>query len=317
MTPIISVYCLTYNHEKYIRQTLEGFVRQKTDFPFEVIVHDDASTDKTAEIIHEYAEKYPDVIIPILQKENQYSKGASIFKKYIYPILRGKYIAICEGDDYWCDENKMQRQYNWLEANTDYSLCVHNTKVLDCSTNIETILNNCGDDRDISTEEIINKASALFHTSSYMFRSEYALLPLAFVLRKTGDYSRAVYLATQGKVRYLHDVMSVYRKFSGDSWTSKMYRSSDSTQKQIAYREEKIKMLQNVDEYTQGLYSSAIQTKILTEQLQILKLQNDIDGIRAKYHQYYKTMSIKTKMLMKIKNLFPSLYSKYLKMRTK
>ena len=104
---VVSVYCLAYNHEQYIRDALEGFVRQKTNFRYEVLVHDDASTDNTPAIIREYAQKYPDIIKPIFQTENQYSKGVKILPEIIHPKSSGRYIAFCEGDDYWCDENKL------------------------------------------------------------------------------------------------------------------------------------------------------------------------------------------------------------------
>ena len=120
--PMVSVCTITYNHEKYIRDCLEGIVTQKTNFPFEAIVHDDASTDKTADIIREYAEKYPDIIKPVYQTENQHSKGIRISATFIYPKVRGKYIAICEGDDYWTDPYKLQKQVDFLEANPDYYL---------------------------------------------------------------------------------------------------------------------------------------------------------------------------------------------------
>ena len=107
----VCVYCLAYNHEKYIRDCLEGFVNQKTNFKYRVIVHDDASTDGTQDIIKEYATKYHDIIVPILQTENKYSQGISIIETFIKPLLIGKYVAVCEGDDYWCDENKLQKQF--------------------------------------------------------------------------------------------------------------------------------------------------------------------------------------------------------------
>ena len=113
---VVSTYCLAYNHEKFIRDALEGFVSQKTNFRYEVLVHDDASTDGTARIIREYEEKYPDIIKPIYQKENQYSKGIDIVGTIITPRLKGTYIAICEGDDYWTDPEKLQRQVDILEA---------------------------------------------------------------------------------------------------------------------------------------------------------------------------------------------------------
>ena len=116
----LSVICLTYNHEKFIRQALDGFVMQKTNFPFEVIVHDDASTDETAKIIREYEIKYPELIKPIYQKENLWQKGIPT-KNYIYPKINGKYVALCEGDDYWTDPLKLQKQVDFLEAHWCYS----------------------------------------------------------------------------------------------------------------------------------------------------------------------------------------------------
>ena len=113
---MVSICCITYNQEKFIRQALDGFLMQKTNFKYEIIIHDDASTDNTANIILEYEKKYPDIIKPIYQTENQYSKG----KKptlITYKAAQGKYIALCEGDDYWIDENKLQLQVDYMEKN--------------------------------------------------------------------------------------------------------------------------------------------------------------------------------------------------------
>ncbi|WP_299065991.1 glycosyltransferase [uncultured Polaribacter sp.] len=134
---LVSISCLTFNHELYIRQCLEGFIIQKTNFAFEVLIHDDASTDKTAEIIKEYEVKYPEIIKPIYQSENQYSKGVSVSSAYNFPRAKGKYIAMCEGDDYWTDPLKLQKQFDYLEMNkncslvfTNYSIAYDNNKVI-------------------------------------------------------------------------------------------------------------------------------------------------------------------------------------------
>lgn len=122
---MVTIRCLTYNHEPYIRQCLEGFVMQKTNFPFEAIVHDDASTDGTAAIIREYAEKYPDIIKPILETENQYSKHDGSLGRILDAHTHGKYIALCEGDDYWTDPYKLQKQVDFLESHPDFVMCSH------------------------------------------------------------------------------------------------------------------------------------------------------------------------------------------------
>ncbi len=258
---IVSVYCTAYNHEKYIRKTLEGFVNQKTDFPVKFIVHDDASTDKTADIIREYAAKYPDKIFPVLQKENKYSKKIPIIKTHIVPRLEGKYVAICEGDDYWCDENKLQLQYDFLEANPDYSMCLHNTVVMNEDGSLQDVrFNNSGCDRDYSTSEIIqNGPSHTAHTSSFMFRKEYADLPSEYLLGGTGDFSRMLYCSLNGKVRYIDKVMSYYRWSSEGNWTS---RIRNDRKKHIEHCQKCISDLKRINELTNGEYNDELNSLI-------------------------------------------------------
>ncbi len=122
---VVTIRCMTYNHERFIRQCLDGFVMQKTNFRFEVIVHDDASTDNTAAIIREYAEKYPDIIKPIYETENQYSKQDGSLRRILDAHTHGKYVAMCEGDDYWTDPYKLQKQVDFLESHPDYVMCSH------------------------------------------------------------------------------------------------------------------------------------------------------------------------------------------------
>jgi len=131
--PLVSICCITYNHELFIRQCLDGLIAQQTDFPFEILVHDDASTDRTQDIIKEYEAKYPEVIKPVLQTQNQYSKGVrGINLHFNFPRAKGQYIALCEGDDYWTDPRKLQRQIDFLEHHADYVLtCGGFTKVHD------------------------------------------------------------------------------------------------------------------------------------------------------------------------------------------
>ncbi|AHL76051.1 glycosyl transferase family 2 [Stutzerimonas stutzeri] len=122
--PRVSIVCLAYNHAPFIRETLDGFLQQETDFPFEVIVHDDASTDSTAAIIREYAARYPSLINPIYQRENQYRQGVTVSTQ-LFAQARGRYIAYCEGDDYWTDPRKLQIQVDFLEQHRDYVMTYH------------------------------------------------------------------------------------------------------------------------------------------------------------------------------------------------
>lgn len=121
--PLVSISCITYNHAPYIRQCLDGFIMQKTNFAYEILIHDDASTDGTIAVIREYEHKYPDVIKPIYEVENQWSKGRVGSIIFNIPRAQGKYIALCEGDDYWIDPFKLQKQVDFLEKNKNYDLC--------------------------------------------------------------------------------------------------------------------------------------------------------------------------------------------------
>lgn len=120
---MVSIKCTVYNHEPFLRQCLDGFVMQKTDFRFEAVVHDDASTDKSADIIREYAGKYPDIIKPVIEKENIYSKDKVLLRRIMNDLCTGKYVAMCEGDDFWTDPYKLQKQVDYMEAHPDCSLC--------------------------------------------------------------------------------------------------------------------------------------------------------------------------------------------------
>jgi glycosyltransferase involved in cell wall biosynthesis len=136
--PLVSICTITYNHAPFIRQCLDGFLMQKTNFPFEVLIHDDASTDGTEEIIREYEAKYPELIKPLYEKENQYLKGRRGSKIFNFPRARGKYIALCEGDDYWTDPLKLQKQVEFLEANPDYGMVHTDFDIYDVKKGILT-----------------------------------------------------------------------------------------------------------------------------------------------------------------------------------
>lgn len=130
---LVAIHCLVYNHEPYLRQCLDGFVMQKTNFRYVAVVHDDASTDNSAAIIREYAEKYPDIIKPIFETENQWSKHDGSLDRIMNAAIdatEAKYVAICEGDDYWTDSYKLQKQVDFMEIHPDFSMCCHGADVL-------------------------------------------------------------------------------------------------------------------------------------------------------------------------------------------
>ena len=225
---MVSICCITYNQAAYIRDALEGFVNQETDFPYEVLIHDDASTDGTAQIIQEYADRYPERIFPILQTENQYSKGlTNVSGTFNFPRARGRYIAMCEGDDYWTDTKKLQKQVDYLEANPGCSLCFHSAKVeVQGKALTEHDMRPYKGSRMISPEEIIDKTSG-YPTASLMFYREmvdaltdfYNPAPIA-------DIPLQLLAANRGWAWYMDEPMCVYRLGGAASWTTLIDRKS-------------------------------------------------------------------------------------------
>ena len=131
MEPLVSICTTTYCHEKYLNQTLQGFLNQETDFPFEILIHDDASPDGTEGIIREWASRYPEIILPLYETVNQYSQNIPINETFNFPRARGKYIALCEGDDYWTDPKKLQSQVDYLEGHPECTFCFTNGLIRD------------------------------------------------------------------------------------------------------------------------------------------------------------------------------------------
>lgn len=218
--PILSVCVQTYMHAKYIRQCLDSILMQQTTFPFEIIVGEDASTDGTREICIEYASKFPDRIRLFLHhRENnimieRLPTGRFNFM-YNYFSSRGKYIAMCEGDDYWIDPLKLQKQVDFLERNSEYSASFHNTLVIEgninnyCTPKSWRIFNRVK----FTTNDTISETS-LFHTSSFVFKSRFKDLPKWFVLVLSGDMALFSLNSLYGPMYRIDEDLSVYRKHS-------------------------------------------------------------------------------------------------------
>ena len=221
MSIIVSVSCITYNHAPYIRACLDGFLMQKTSFVFEILIHDDCSTDGTREIIEEYSKKYPDIIFPIFQTENQYSKGVrGMMARFNFPRCRGKYIALCEGDDYWSDPYKLQRQVDFLEANTDFSICFHNMKILNESNPSALEFTNSKDQESVSSIlDLASKGNFMF-TASVVFKKPKDGFPNWLTDLPIGDYAIHLFNAQFGKIKFLDQVMGAYRIHAGGVWGS-------------------------------------------------------------------------------------------------
>ena len=207
---MVTIRCLTYNHEPYIRQCLEGFVMQKTNFRFEAIVHDDASTDGTAAIIREYAEKYPDIIKPIYETENQYSKHDGSLRRIMDAHTHGKYVAVCEGDDYWIDPLKLQKQVDFLEGNPDFIACFHNAFVYNLFAIDRSRIFNKEKKNIFGTKDLIEKKWFIPTASIVFHRVDLSDIPSCFK-KYSMDVALMLYLSKSGKIYGFKEIMSVYR----------------------------------------------------------------------------------------------------------
>ena len=205
---LVSVICDVYNHEPYLRDCLEGFVMQQTNFQYEILIHDDASMDNSVKIIQEYVEKYPHLFKPIYQKENQYSKGVGIWRDIQMPRANGKYIAICEGDDYWIDPLKLQKQVDFMEANPEYSLCFHKVKVLSHDSNDINLYDHLCE-REYSACEIYDRWTIPTCSVLYNRHKLKLLRPKKCLF---GDIVLFLSLANGGKLFCIDIIGGVYRR---------------------------------------------------------------------------------------------------------
>jgi len=255
--PLVSICSLTYNHENYISQALEGFLMQKTTFPIEIIIHDDASTDNTTNIIREYENKYPDIIKPIYQNENQWSKGIRPSSTYVWPCTKGKYIALCEGDDYWTDPYKLQKQVDFMEANTEYSMCFHLVENFYQDGSKPSFIYPYKKRQQpiYSLQDVLKYF--FINTCSVIYRLDNKILPEWFSKHMLGDYTLHLLYADKGKIRLIPEVMARYRIHSGGIWSS---RSGKDT---INKLNDLINLLNDFDKHTKNKHSNDINRRIL------------------------------------------------------
>lgn len=298
--PVVSICCLAFNHEFYIEDALEGFLIQETDFPFEILIHDDASTDRTADIIREYEERYPRIVKPIYQAENQYSKGVKVSSVFNFPRAQGKYIAMCEGDDYWVDKNKLKKQIKRIEElNTD--ICFTNA-YLENNSGGRVLKYKSGEILDkLIFSEVIRKGGGGMPTPSLLIRKEVLMnLPSWFSKAPVGDFFIQILGAQRNGAAYVSDITSVYRVASVGSWTSKRSKASEVKIKEEAeayefiFNEMRTDILRP-DDLNYALAVELYRLAALSIKMKYFELANDLI---ARSWRYYKLQSIKQIILV-------------------
>jgi len=291
---MVSINCLSYNHIHYISDAIESFLSQKTTFNFEILIHDDASTDGTQKIIEEYEKKYPQIVKPIYQKTNQQKLGVKKID-YKYNFLRsdGKYIALCEGDDFWTSPYKLQKQFDYMENNNDCSLCCHATYIIKenkkCIGKKQISRQNCK----FNLEDLFLRQKLNFSTSSIFYRKRFfSELPYFYYDCPVGDFPIKLFLLTNGYGYYMNDLMSVYRENVNGSWTS---RIAKKPKKYAEHNLSMIKFLSDFDRYTNYRYSESIKAEVKKRKNKIINIQmlhKEIDLLKINRREERKKLKI-------------------------
>ena len=249
--PLVSLRCITYNHAPYIEDAIKGFLIQETEFPIEVLIHDDASTDGTREIIENYQKKYPKIIKTILQNVNQYSQGVKP-GSFMDPLCSGEYYAVCEGDDYWHYENKLNLQVMMLESHDNLDLCIHSAFMHDYYTGRDSVIGQYGKTNGlIDLVDIVSKTHGQVPTASTLIRAS-AHKELKEFTKKhpelvVGDIYLHFFGAKRGGAYYIDSPMSVYRLNTEGSFGDRYKKSSELRFKHVSSRVASYLALEEVD----------------------------------------------------------------------
>lgn len=313
MQIMVSVLCAAYNQEKYIEKTLQGFVMQKTDFAWEALINDDASTDGTRRIIERFAEKYPNIIKPVYHKENQFSQGISIIRDNLIPKAKGKYFAFCEGDDFWTDPNKLQKQVDYMEAHPECTLCIHNSSRVKKDGEPAGMTTVSDHDRDFSPDEVIMGGGGFCMTNSIMAPGKLMRnVPDYFNIRIC-DYTWQIYLASKGTTHCIARNMSAYRISSEGSLTVAISRMPPEEQIELNRRTEQ--MLQAFDQETDKQYHKAVMSRQGCYRIKNIFLSEDnADYDREKCRLAKKFFSRKDYANAKLIIFSPKLYQRLKKL---
>lgn len=277
----VSIVCTTYNQSKYIRKALDSFLMQKTNFPFEILVHDDCSTDGTTEILRDYESRYPKLIRVLYEEENQYSKyGLGCMKKIVYPKARGKYYATCEGDDFFTDERKLQTQYDILESHPELSMCACQAIVVgDDEAEVIDKVRPKENDCILTAQEVILGGGMYLATNSLFFKRELFMSEMEYEKVISFDYTSQIKGALHGGIYYIDQPMAAYRRYASGSWTSEVLKHPEQ---RLAHNKREMEMLRVLDKETLYQYHDAIEKRLTAYIPPVQQLRNHRDELLTK-----------------------------------
>jgi glycosyltransferase involved in cell wall biosynthesis len=314
---MVSINCITYNHEDYIVDAIESFLMQKTNFNYEILIGEDCSTDNTRAIVEDYVIRYPDKIRLITSMQNVGGRENSV---RLQKNSRGKYIAICEGDDYWTDPNKLQKQVDYMERNASCSLCFHSAEIVLAPKKITGKLIKPYRMNGISPiEDLISGGGGFCPTPSLLYPKELMDNPPEFYLKAPiGDYPMQLYLASQGYAYYMNENMSAYRSGVEGSWTNRLNYDVNVRGKLIQVNKGILNLLDGFDTYTKHQNSNEIKKVKQKLEFEVLVLEkNTKEQKSSRFSNYTSWYKFKIRIKMIVRCYFPGVFLKLVNIKVK
>ncbi|WP_313799839.1 glycosyltransferase [Cytobacillus sp.] len=323
MKPLVSINCATFNHEGYIAKAIEGFLMQKTTFDFEILIGEDCSTDKTREIVEKYVRRFPNKVKLITSHENV---GAAQNFFRLFQNSKGKYIALCEGDDYWLDSLKLQKQVDYMEQHPDCTLCFHNGEVLDSSTDKTTrkvipwMTNNEKYYRKENAKYSAGELALLGYipTASYLYPKHLLYnLPDWCFHSVVGDNVIKLITASHGYAYYIDEVMSVYRFGVPGSATTNWVNDHNTVKRHIKLCQGFIELFDNFNHYSNLRFEREIDEAKKFFEFQISLAKGEWKEIREnRYVNIFRELDTSVKLATYIRCNFPQVYKLLKNFRT-
>lgn len=299
-SPVISCCCITFNHKKYIEEALDSMLMQESKYAFEIIVHDDVSTDGTIEVLKKYEQKFPNIIKPIYQTQNQWSLGNRIMP-IVFKAAKGEYAALCEGDDYWTDKNKLQIQIDEMRRFPKCNISFHygTKRYEDGSKKEEVFCKYADENRFFDTNKIIDYAGPLMPTASICLSRKF----IDYVVNSKDNFFRKditaffiqVLASGEGGARYINKNMCTYRRMSKGSWTEAVGRNYEVS---LEWKLKSISAVDQVKQLTNYQYNEKLNNLKVKYYKYILHSRNIPISIRKSYFEQFKQfLNMKDKMM--------------------
>jgi glycosyltransferase involved in cell wall biosynthesis len=313
MAVLVSINCTAYNQEGYISKAIDSFLMQKTDFGYEVLIGEDCSNDSTRKIAFGYAEKYPDIVRVITYEKNLGSVKNSI---RLIEESQGKYVAICEGDDYWTDVYKLQKQVDFMIGHPECSMCYHDAEIYNVMKSRSE-----GTVRPYKKTCILPSGKLFFGgghevpTASIMFVKNYLnTIPPLMARSPVMDHPLALILSYHGKVGYIDEVMAARSLWVPDSWNTRFF-SDNGVDKKIEHIKAMISLLNEYDAYSKNKYTMQIKKRIFAGEMEIMKLQGKAPFQDQRLLGLYRSFNTIDRFKISVSRMLPKLSEKYVNIK--